>query len=279
MLAEQVVIVVGGRGGLGSAIVRRAAREGARVVIADVGATRDGSERDEEASKRFAAELVHEGFDILGLSTDPSTPQGADAVVRAAVERFGRVDALINTAGVVRDSSLIKLELSDFETVYRATLHTALFASQAFARHVIAEKSTGRIVNVTGTAGILGNLGQAAQASAQASLIALTRTASIEWQRHGVHVNALVPLAKTRTTADLPMFRSVDSLTPDHVAPAAVFLASALAGDRTGYVLGMAGARAYGLKIVETSGQFKDDADGVWTPEELGEHWDAIFRS
>jgi hypothetical protein len=91
-------------------------------------------------------------------------------------------------------------------------------------------------------------------------------------------VNALAPIAKTRMTEDLPMFQGVDSMTPDHIAPAALFLASDLCGDRTGHVLAVAGARLYAFKVVETAGRFKDSDRGVWSPKEIAENWDAIVK-
>jgi hypothetical protein len=106
---------------------------------------------------------------------------------------------------------------------------------------------------------MLGNFGQANYAAAKAGIYGLTRTMSIELQKHRITVNAIAPIAKTRMTEDLPMFQGVDTLTPDHIAPAALFLASDLCGDRTGHVLAVAGARLYAFKVVETPGKFKDE--------------------
>ena len=92
-------------------------------------------------------------------------------------------------------------------------------------------------------------------------------------------MSPLAPIAKTRMTEDLPMFQGVETMTPEHVAPAALFLASDLCGDRTGHVLAVAGARLYAFKVVETAGKFKDDTAGVWTAQEIAEHWDAIVKA
>jgi NAD(P)-dependent dehydrogenase (short-subunit alcohol dehydrogenase family) len=125
---------------------------------------------------------------------------------------------------------------------------------------------------------MLGNFGQANYAAAKAGVYGLTRTMSIELQKHRITVNAIAPIAKTRMTDDLPMFQGVSTLTPDHIAPTALFLASDLCADRTGNVLAAAGARMYSFKVVETPGKFKDEASGVWTPEEIAENWDAINK-
>jgi NAD(P)-dependent dehydrogenase (short-subunit alcohol dehydrogenase family) len=151
--------------------------------------------------------------------------------------------------------------------------------SQAVVKQMVAQGEGGRVVNTTSVSGMMGNFGQANYAAAKAGIYGLTRTMSIELQKHRITVNALAPIAKTRMTEDLPMFQhGRDALTPDHIAPAALFLASPLCGDRTGYVLAVAGARMYAFKVVETAGKFKDDAAGVWTPQEIADNWDAIVK-
>jgi NAD(P)-dependent dehydrogenase (short-subunit alcohol dehydrogenase family) len=106
----------------------------------------------------------------------------------------------------------------------------------------------------------------------------LTRTASIELQRFGIRVNAVAPLARTRLTEDLPMFQKVESLTPEHVAPAYLFLASDLCGDLTGQVLAVAGGKLSAYRLVESPGQYKETAGGRWQAEEIAEHWEIIAK-
>jgi NAD(P)-dependent dehydrogenase (short-subunit alcohol dehydrogenase family) len=157
-------------------------------------------------------------------------------------------------------------------------LKGAFLCSQAFAKQVVAQGGGGRIVNTTSVSGMLGNFGQANYSSAKAGIYGLTRTTSIELQKHRITVNAIAPIAKTRMTEDLPMFAGVDSMTPDHIAPAALFLSSDLCGDRTGYVLAVAGARMYCFKVIETAGKFKDGENGVWSAQEIGDNWEAITK-
>jgi NAD(P)-dependent dehydrogenase (short-subunit alcohol dehydrogenase family) len=124
----------------------------------------------------------------------------------------------------------------------------------------------------------MGNFGQANYSAAKAGIYGFTRTAAIEMQKHKITVNAIAPIARTRLTEDLPMFQSgMESLTPDHVAPAALFLGSDLCGERTGQVLAVAGSQMYVYKVVQTAGRFKDNG-ATWTAEEIGEHWDAIAK-
>jgi NAD(P)-dependent dehydrogenase (short-subunit alcohol dehydrogenase family) len=198
--------------------------------------------------------------------------------VRAAVEAFGRVDILVNSAGTAQDEAFLRMDDAMWDSVLAVHLRGTFLCSQAFAGQVVAQGGGGRVVNTTGMSGMLGNLGQASAAAANAGVYGLTRTMAIELERHRITVNAIAPIAKTRLTEDLPMFRGIDSLTCDHVAPGVLFLTSDLCGDRTGHVLGVAGARVFSLRLVETAGRFKESAQGVWTAEEIAEYWNAIVR-
>jgi NAD(P)-dependent dehydrogenase (short-subunit alcohol dehydrogenase family) len=140
-------------------------------------------------------------------------------------------------------------------------------------------QGSGSIINTSSVSGMLGNFGQANYASAKAGVYGLTRTASIELQRYGVRVNAVAPIAKTRLTEDLPMFEKIeDTLSPEHVAPAHLFLASDLSREVTGVVLSVAGARMSVYKVVESPGKYKESDLGVWTAAELAEHFESISK-
>jgi NAD(P)-dependent dehydrogenase (short-subunit alcohol dehydrogenase family) len=198
--------------------------------------------------------------------------------VRAATDTFGRLDVLVNNAGILRDKTLLKLDQAMWDAVIEVHLQGTFLCMQAAARQLREQGSPGRIVNTTSVSGLLGNFGQANYAAAKAGIYGLTRTASIELQRHQIMVNAVAPIAKTRMTEDLPMFEKVDTLTPEHVAPAHLFLSSALSGDLTGAVLAVAGAKMSIYKVVESPGKYKESDGGVWTAEEIAEHWEAISK-
>jgi NAD(P)-dependent dehydrogenase (short-subunit alcohol dehydrogenase family) len=141
------------------------------------------------------------------------------------------------------------------------------------------ERGGGSIVNTTSISGLLGNFGQANYSAAKAGIYGLTRTASIELQRYGIRVNAVAPIAKTRMTEDLPMMEKIEgTLSPEHVAPAHLFLASDLSRDVTGTVLSVAGARMSVYKVVESAGKYKESDGGVWTASEIAEHFDTIGK-
>lgn len=278
LLDGKIAIVTGSGGGIGRAHALLLAKEGAKLVINDLGGTRDGAGSDTSAAKIVADEIKKLGGEAVPNYDSVATAEGAANIVKAAVEAFGRADILVNNAGILRDKSFLKMDEGMFDTVIAVHLKGAFLCSQAFAKQVVTQGGGGRIVNTTSVSGMLGNFGQANYSSAKAGIYGLTRTTSIELQKHRITVNAIAPIAKTRMTEDLPMFAGVDSMTPDHIAPAALFLSSDLCGDRTGYVLAVAGARMYCFKVIETAGKFKDGDNGVWSAQEIGDNWEAITK-
>ena len=279
LLDGKVAIVTGAGNGIGRSHALLFAKEGAKVVVNDLGGPRDGSASDSSAAEKVVAEIKAAGGQAAANHDNVATAEGAAGIVKSAVDAFGRVDVVVNNAGILRDKTFLKMEEPNFDAVISVHLKGTFLVSQAVVKQMVAQGEGGRVVNTTSVSGMMGNFGQANYAAAKAGVYGLTRTMSIELQKHRITVNALAPIAKTRMTEDLPMFQhGRDALTPDHIAPAALFLASPLCGDRTGYVLAVAGARMYAFKVVETAGKFKDDAAGVWTPQEIADNWDAIVK-
>src|SRR5271166_3216815 len=278
ILEGKVVIITGAGGGIGRAHALLFAREGAKLVVNDVGGTRDGSGADTSAANQVVEELRAAGGAAVANTDSVATAEGAGRLVETAVKAYGRVDVLVNNAGILRDKSFLKMDESMWDAVVAVHMKGTFLCSQLFARQVVSQGGGGRIVNTTSVSGMLGNFGQANYSSAKAGIYGLTRTMSIELQKHRVTVNAIAPIAKTRMTEDLPMFQGVDTMTAEHIAPAALFLGSDLCGDRTGHVLAVAGARMYAFKVVETPGRFKETDHGVWTAQEIAESWDAIVK-
>jgi NAD(P)-dependent dehydrogenase (short-subunit alcohol dehydrogenase family) len=274
----KVVIVTGAGGGIGRAHALAFAAEGAKVVVNDVGGSRDGSGADSGAADKVVQEIRAAGGTAVAHHDSVAIAEGAGRLVEAAVGAFGRVDVLVNNAGILRDKSFLKMDESMWDAVVAVHLKGTFLCSQVFAKQVVAQGGGGRIVNTTSVSGMLGNFGQANYSAAKAGIYGLTRTTSIELQKHRITVNAIAPIAKTRMTEDLPMFQGVDTLTAEHIAPAALFLGSDLCGDRTGHVLAVAGARMYAFKVVETAGRFKEAGNGVWTPREIADSWEAIVK-
>jgi NAD(P)-dependent dehydrogenase (short-subunit alcohol dehydrogenase family) len=286
LLDGKVAIVTGAGNGIGRAHALLFARQGALVVVNDVGGSRDGSGSDASAAKSVADEIVAAGGKAVSNTDSVATAVGADGIVKAALEAFGRVDILVNNAGILRDKSFLKMDEAMWDAVVAVHLRGTFLCSQAFAKQVVSQNSAaaggatgGRIINTTSVSGMLGNFGQANYAAAKAGIYGLTRTMSIELQKHRITVNAIAPIAKTRMTEDLPMFQDMNTLTAEHISPAALFFASELSGEKTGHVLAVAGARLYAFKVVESAGRFKEEDGGLWSARDIAEHWDGIMKT
>jgi NAD(P)-dependent dehydrogenase (short-subunit alcohol dehydrogenase family) len=278
LLDGKSAVITGAGNGIGRATALLFAREGARVVVNDLGGSRAGEGGTQNAADAVVEEIRAGGGSAVASYDSVSTPEGARAVVDAAVRAHGRIDILINNAGILRDKTLLKMELAQWDAVIDVHLKGTFLCTQAAAA-LMKDQGSGRIVNTTSVSGLLGNFGQANYSAAKAGIYGLTRTASIELQRYGISVNAVAPIAKTRMTEDLPMFAKIaDTLSPEHIAPAHLFLASDLCGERTGIVLAVAGARMSVYKVVESAGQFKEADGGVWTAAEIADHFDAIAK-
>lgn len=277
LLAGKVAIVTGAGGGIGRAVARLFAAEGAAVVAADLGVDRDGLGGDPAVASGVAQQIVAEGGRAVAVAESVATSAGAAAIVAAASGTFGRLDVLVNAAGVAGDAPLEGVTDLGWEAVLGAQAAGTLRTMRAALPLLRAAR--GRIVNTASLAGLIGEGGQACHAAADAAIHALTRTAAIELQRHGVTANLVVPLARTRLTEALPQLAEQDALTPEHVAPAYLFLGSELCGDRTGQVVAIAGGRISTLRVQESAGRFKEAAGGPWTAEEIAEQWALLAKT
>ena len=280
LLEGKVSLVTGAGRGIGRAIALALAREGSAVVVNDLGCERDGSGRDPSVAESVAEEIRAAGGKAVASAHSVTERSEVEALFQAAVAAFGRVDALVNNAGVIADKSLFDMSDAQWRSVTDTHLTGTFLCSQAVAQLFRKQKTGGGIVNMTSVAGLLGNLGQSNESASKAGIYGLTRTASIELQRFGVRVNAIAPIARTRLTQDLPMFEKVNgTLEPEHVAPAVVFLLSDLSEDLSGTTLGVAGGRISTFELVESEGRIKEADGGIWTPEEIRDHFPGISRT
>lgn len=279
LLEGKVAIVTGAGNGIGRATALLLAKEGARVVVNDLGGARDGTGGDGSLAQAVAAEITAAGGTAIAEHSSVATADGARAIIRAAVDAWGRLDVLVNNAGILRDKTLLNTTQDMWDAVIAVHLTGTFLCTQAAAARMREQGEGGSIINTTSVSGMMGNFGQSNYAAAKAGIYGFTRTASIELQRHGIRVNAVAPIAKTRMTEDLPMFEKLDTMTPEHVAPAHLFFASSLSGDKTGFVLSVAGGKLSLYKVIETPGRMKEGENTVWTAAEIAERWDALAKS
>jgi 3-oxoacyl-[acyl-carrier protein] reductase len=240
-LQDKVCLVTGGAAGIGRATARRFAREGARVVIGD---------RADEAVRRTVEELAAEGLQVEGRALDVTRRDSVAAFVAAVVARHGRVDVLVNNAGITRDARLQRLAESDFDEVISVNLKGVFHCAQAVAG-LMAEQGSGVILNASSVTGLYGNFGQTNYAASKSGVIGMTRTWARELGPKGVRVNAVCPgfiatdMLKTVPDKVLEDFRSQCWMRrmgqPDEVAAVYAFLASDDASYINGAVLEVSG--------------------------------------
>ena len=279
MLEGKVAIITGAGGGIGREHALLFAKEGAKIVVNDLGSDRHGGGRGGEMADKTVADIKAAGGDAVANYDSVATREGADGLVWSALNKFGKLDIVVNNAGILRDKTLLNMSEQDFDLVIDVHLKGTFLVTQAAARLFKVQGKGGRIVNTTSLSGLLGNFGQGNYASAKGGIYSLTRTAAMEFQRMGVTVNAIAPVALPRMTQDLQMMKgfSNDNLGPQHIAPVAAFLASDLAADITGTIVGVQGPKIFLYKMTENEGVTRAEA-GPWSPAEIKERWAEIAK-
>jgi NAD(P)-dependent dehydrogenase (short-subunit alcohol dehydrogenase family) len=274
----KVVIITGAGAGIGRSHALAFAREGAKVVVNDLGGDRHGGGKGSEAADKVVAEIMAAGGQAVANYDSVATREGADNLLWTALSKFGHVDVLVNNAGVLRDRTFVNMSDGDWDIVQSVHLRGTFYCSQVVARQMKIQGSGGRIINTTSLSGLLGNFGQANYAAAKAGIYGLTRTLAIEFAKMKVTVNAIAPVALTRMTEDIPMLQgaSAEQLGPQYISPVVLFLASELAGDITGQVVGVQGPKVFMYRMEQTEGVEKTPSQGLWTPKELKEKWAKI---
>ena len=272
LFSGKVVVVTGAGNGIGRAEAIAFAKAGASVVVNDVGGARDGTGSGHVADD-VVAEIKAAGGDAIATFGSVTDLDAAEGTIWAAINRYKRVDVLVNNAGILRDKGLLNMSVAEWDAVLDVHLKGSFLMTRAFGRAIKQQgpPTSGRyaIVNTTSMSGLLGNFGQANYSSAKAGLFGLTRTTSIEFEKLGCRVNAIAPVALTRMTEDIPMLQDmgVSAMGPDHVAAVAVWLASDIAADVSGRVFGVHGKKVFEYAMAQSEGAFTD-AD-AWTPEAL----------
>lgn len=242
-LTGKVVAVTGGARGIGREIALLAAREGACLLVNDLGGAADGGGRDPSAAASVVAEIRAAGGTALANGADIADPAQAASVVEDAIRAFGRIDAVVNNAGILRDRIFHKLSHADWQAVIDVNLNGAFHVAKAAAPH-FREQGSGSYVNFTSTSGLIGNFGQANYAAAKMGVVGLSTALALDLQRFGVRSNCIAPFAWSRLIATLPAqtpaeklrLKRMQAMTADKVAPLAVFLCSDASREVTGQV-------------------------------------------
>jgi NAD(P)-dependent dehydrogenase (short-subunit alcohol dehydrogenase family) len=247
----RVAIITGAGGGLGRSHALELARRGAQILVNDLGGALDGSGSSMSAADRVVAEITASGGIAVPNHDSVATPAGGQAIVKAALDAFGRVDVLINNAGILRDKAFHKMDRAMIDLVIDVHLKGALNVTQpAFA--LMREQRYGRIINTSSASGLFGNFGQANYGAAKAGLAGLTRVLAIEGADHGIKVNAIAPIASTRMTQDV-LGDLAPKVSPESVSPLVAYLAHEECAAN-GHIYSVAGGRIARIFVAETHG-------------------------
>ena len=284
LLKDRVAIVTGAGRGVGRAVALEIAREGAKLVVNDPGVSLQGAATDERPADEVVDEIRRRGGAAVASYDSVADFNGAEAIVRAAVDSFGGLDIVVNNAGIIRDRTLLKMTEEDFDAVVAVHLK-GTFNVCRHAAPFMRDRGYGRIINMTSAAGLKGNFGQANYSAAKAAIVGLTMTLALELGRYGITVNAFAPRATTRMTGAIPASHDPvksrgDETAPEHNAPLVAFLASEAAAGISGQIFGK-GAPArnrYGFVIFGYPRPLAEMVrEAPWTPSDVAADFHSVL--
>jgi NAD(P)-dependent dehydrogenase (short-subunit alcohol dehydrogenase family) len=247
LLDGKVVAVTGGGAGIGREEALLAARQGARVVVNDLGGSRDGAGASTKVAEQVAEEIKKMGGDAVAHTLDISTAEGGNSLIKMGVDKWGRFDALINNAGILRDKMSFNMTDEEWDSVIKVHMRGHFMCARAavsYFREAGKQNKLpngGAIVNTSSTSGLLGNAGQANYGAAKLGIVGMANVLALEYVKYNVRVNSIAPMALTRMTEDLPIAGMLKAATPAHIAPMVIFLCSDAAAGITGQVFGVFG--------------------------------------
>lgn len=271
---DRVAVVTGAGGGLGRAYALLLGGRGAKVVVNDLGGSVDGVGGDNTPAQNVVDEIKAAGGEAVPNYNSVSDWDSAQKIIQTAIDSFGRIDILINNAGILRDKSLMKMTMEDYELVRSVHLDGTFYCTKAAFPHM-REAGYGRIVSTASGTGVYGNFGQVNYGAAKMGIVGMMLCVKQEGFKYNILANVIVPQAGTRMTATVLPPNIVEKLKPEYVAPMVAWMASEQC-DVTGNLF-MAGAGYYSRSAVtEGPGVFLDVTKGDPTPEDVAENLDKI---
>ncbi len=284
VLDGKVAVVTGAGRGIGRGEALLLATHGVRVVVNDLGGEWDGTGQDPRPATEVVEEIRSAGGEAVPHHEDVSEPEGARGAIGLALDTWGRLDAVVNNAGILRDRMIFNMSVEEWDAVIKVHLRGTFLCTQTACAHwrdrsKAGEQIAGRVVNTSSTSGLLGIGGQSNYGAAKAGIAAFTQIVSMEMEKHGVTVNAIAPGARTRLTeqtfGDLRVEGEFDPLAPENVAPLVAYLCTDDASGITGQVFGITGG------LVELYRGWTPEAElekeGRWEVGELAERIDELF--
>jgi NAD(P)-dependent dehydrogenase (short-subunit alcohol dehydrogenase family) len=279
----KVVVVTGAGRGIGREIALLLGKEGAKVVVNDVGASLDGQGNDATPAEEVVGLIKQSGGDAIADPRSVAEWQTAHDIIKGAIDRFGRLDAVINVAGILRDRMFFNMSQPEWQAVIDVHLNGTFYMSRAAAPY-FRQQNAGAYVHFTSTSGLIGNVGQANYAAAKLGIMGVSNSIARDMKRFNVRSNAIAPSAWSRMIGSIPTetpdqqkrVERLKSMTPDKIAPLAVFLVSDAAKDVSGQVFGV---RRNEVFLFSQPRPIRSMHRGEgWTPQTIGEHLMPAFK-
>ena len=274
MLEGRVAIVSGAGRGIGRGIAKLMAAKGAKVVVNDLGGSFVGQGKDKSPAEEVVAEIKADGGKAVPNYDSVSAFEGTTNIVNQALKEFGRLDIIVNTAGILRDKMLHKMDPDDWKAIMDVHLGGHYNLSRA-AINIFREQDYGRIINFSSTSGITGNIGQTNYGAAKLGIVGFTRNLALECASKNITVNCISPFAWTRMVASIPVndpeveaaMEAMKLLKPEYIAPVVVYLASEDAKGVNGQIFGVRGAEVMIFSVMRPMRSVHHN--GGWTPEDV----------
>ena len=265
----KVAIITGAGGGLGRSHALELAKRGALIVVNDLGGSVDGEGGSHTAAQKVVDEIKAAGGEAVANYDSVATPEGGESIVQTAIDSFGRVDIIINNAGILRDASFKNMTKEMLEPIIDVHLKGAFYVTRP-AWQLMRDQGYGRIVNTSSGAGVFGNFGQTNYGAAKMGLVGFTRVLAVEGAKNNIKANAIAPVAKTRMTEEL-LGPVADKLGPEFVTPVVTYLVHESC-PVSGEVYSVGGGRVARVFIGVTPGY----TDPELTAESVRDHFDQI---
>ncbi|SPM29523.1 SDR family oxidoreductase [Mycobacterium terramassiliense] len=268
---DRVIVVTGAGGGLGREYALTLAREGASVVVNDLGGSRDGTGAGHNMADQVVKEIKDAGGRAAANYDSVADPEGAENMIKTAIDEFGAVHGVVSNAGILRDGTFHKMTSENWDAVLKVHLYGGYNVIRAAWPH-FREQSYGRVVVATSTSGLFGNFGQTNYGAAKLGLVGLINTLALEGAKYNIKANAVAPIAATRMTEDILPKEVLEKLTPEYVAPVVAYLCTEECPDSASvFVVG--GGKVQRVALFENQGINFDQPPSV---DDIASHWSEI---
>lgn len=281
MVEGKVVVVTGSGSGIGRDIALGFAADGAKVIVNDVSRGKDG---EPDAAEKVVAEIRSKGGEAAASTESVAAPDSASKIIQAALDTFGRIDCVVNNAGIVRDRFFFNMSVDEWKAVVDVHLNGSFYVAKAAASH-FKQQSSGSYVHMTSTSGLIGNLGQANYSAAKMGVAGLSKSIALDMAKFNVRSNCIAPWAWTAMTATIPAdtpeniarIEKMKKMESSKIAPLAVYLGSDRAAKVSGQIFGVRANELYFFSQIRMI-RSVHRAEG-WTPESIAEHAMPAFES